>query len=320
MRIAVLDSFTADQGEDRWQALRELGEVRLFPRTPRTEVVERARGCAVVLTNKVVLDGATIAALAADGLRYIGVMATGTNVIDLAAARRHGVVVSNVPGYSTESVAQLVIALVLHLTTDVAGHSARAKAGAWAAGPDFCFFTQPLVELAGKTLVVIGSGAIGRALGRIAAAFGMRVIAAAVPGSSSPGRIALDQALPQADVVSLHCPLTPATAALVGDGFLALLKPGALLINTGRGPLLDEAAVVRALASGRIGGLGLDVLAQEPPAPGHPLLDPQQPWSSRVVVTPHIAWGTVEARTRLIAEVGENLRAFLGGALRNRVE
>lgn len=319
MRIVVLDSFTADQGEDRWQALRALGEVQLFPRTAPGQVSERARGCDAVLTNKAVVDAQVIATLAASGLRYIGVMATGTNVVDLAAAKNHGVVVSNVPGYSTESVAQLVMAQVLHLTTDVAGHSARSKAGAWAAGPDFCFFTQPLVELAGKTLVIVGMGAIGHALGRMAAAFGMRVIAAAVPGSSTPGRMALDEALPQADVVSLHCPLTPATNALVDGAFLRCLKRGALLINTGRGPLLDEAAVMQALASGHLGGLGIDVLGKEPPAPGHPLLDPSPSWSSRVVVTPHIAWGTVEARGRLIAEVAANLAAFSAGQARNRV-
>jgi glycerate dehydrogenase len=323
MRIAVLDSFTADQGEDRWQALRDalgdVGDVRLFPRTTPTDIVERARGCQIILTNKVVIDAAVIAALASDGLRYIGVMATGTNVVDLAAAKAHGVVVTNVPGYSTASVAQLVMALVLHLTTNVAEHSAQAKAGAWANGPDFCFFTQPLTELAGKTLVIVGMGAIGNALSRIATAFGMRVIAAAVPGSPTPNRMALNEALPQADIVSLHCPLTPATNVLVNAAFLQQLKPGTLLINTGRGPLLDEIAVVQALASGRLGGLGIDVLSKEPPAANHPFLDRSQPWANRVVVTPHIAWGTVEARARLISEVTANIVAFRDGQLRNRV-
>ncbi len=319
MRIAVLDSFTADQGEDRWQALRALGEVQVFPRTAQAEVLAHARGCEAVLTNKVVIDAQAIATLAGSGLRYIGVMATGTNVIDLPAAKAHGVAVSNVPGYSTASVAQLVMALVLHLTTDVAGHSRQSKSGVWAAGTDFCFFTQPLRELAGKTMVIIGMGAIGSALGRIAEAFGMRVIAAAVPGSATPGRMPLEEALPQADVISLHCPLTPATNALVNGTFLQRMKPGALLINTGRGPLLDEAAVIAALASGHLGGLGIDVLSREPPAAGHPLLDPSAAWSSRVVVTPHIAWGTVEARSRLIGEVAANLAAFSKGEDRNRV-
>ena len=319
MRIAVLDSFTADQGDDCWSALRELGDVRLFPRTTPADVVERARGCQIILTNKVIIDAATIAALVSDGLRYIGVTATGTNVVDLAAAKAHGVVVTNVPGYSTASVAQLVMALVLHFTTDVAGHSKQAKAGVWANGPDFCFFTQPLTELAEKTLVIVGMGAIGNALSRIATAFGMRVIAAAVPGSPTQNRMALNEALPQADIVSLHCPLTPATTALVNAAFLQSLKRGALLINTGRGPLLDETAVVQALASGHLGGLGIDVLSKEPPAAHHPFLDRTQPWASRVVVTPHIAWGTVEARARLIHEVSANVAAFKNGSFRNRV-
>lgn len=319
MRIVVLDSFTTDQGADCWQALEGLGAVQVFPRTPVSQVIERVRGAEVVLTNKAIVNAEALATLAANGLRYIGVMATGTNVVDLAAAKQHGVVVTNVPGYSTESVAQLVMALVLHLTTDVAGHSSRVKTGDWAACPDFCFFTKPLVELAGKTLVIVGMGAIGGALARMAGAFGMRVIPAAVPGSATPGRMPLDQALAQADVVSLHCPLTPATQGLVNAAFFAELKRGALLINTGRGPLLDETAVVQALASGQLGGLGIDVLSKEPPASGNPLLDPSQPWSSRVVVTPHIAWGTVEARARLIAEVVGNLAAFTAGKLRNQV-
>lgn len=319
MRIVVLDSFTTDQGADRWQALRALGTVELHARTPVDDVVTRARGAEVVLTNKAILNADAIATLAAAGLRYIGVTATGTNVVDLAAARQHGVVVTNVPGYSTESVAQLVMALVLHHATDVAGHSLRVKAGDWAACPDFCFFTKPLIELAGKTLVIVGMGAIGGALARMAGAFTMRVIPAAVPGSTTPGRMPLDEALPQADVVSLHCPLTPATQGLVNAAFLARLKRGALLINTGRGPLLDESAVMQALASGQLGGLGIDVLGKEPPAAGHPLLDPSQPWSSRVVVTPHIAWGTVEARARLVAEVVGNLAAFTAGRARNQV-
>lgn len=319
MRIVVLDSFTTDQGADCWQALRTLGTVELHARTPVSEVVARARGAEAILTNKAVVNADAIAVLAAAGLRYIGVMATGTNVVDLTAAKQHGVVVTNVPGYSTESVAQLVMALVLHLANDVAGHSSRVKAGDWAACPDFGFFTKPLMELAGKTLVIVGMGAIGGALARIAGAFGMRVIPAAVPGSVTPGRTPLSEALPQADVVSLHCPLTPATQGLVNADFLARLKPGALLINTGRGPLLDETAVVQALASGRLGGLGIDVLGKEPPVAGHPLLDPAPAWSARVVVTPHIAWGTVEARKRLVDEVVANLSAFTAGNARNRV-
>jgi len=323
MRIAVLDSFTADQGELLWTDLHTLGEVRPFARTSPAQVLERATGCEALLTNKVVIDANTIAALTAPTaerrLQYIGVMATGTNVVDLAAAKAHNVVVTNVPGYSTESVAQLVFALMLQLTHDVGGHSNAAKNGAWVNSPDFCFFTQRLTELAGKNLVIIGMGAIGGAVARIGSAFGMNVIAAATPGSSTPGRMPLAEAIAVADVMSLHCPLTPATKSLINDTFLTAMKRGAVLINTGRGPLLDDNAVVRALSDGRLGGLAIDVLTTEPPSIGHPLLDGTTPWAKRVVVTPHIAWGTAEARQRLIRCVGANLASFIARNPTNRV-
>jgi glycerate dehydrogenase len=321
MRIVILDSFTADQGDPAfWDDLRALGELTVYPRTSASEVVDRGRGAFAALTNKVVIGDDALAAL--PELRYVGVLATGTNVVDLDAARARGVAVTNVPGYAADAVAQLAFALVLHLTHDVAGHSAAVKAGAWAASPDFCFFLQPLVELAGKTLVVIGSGAIGGAVARIGEAFGMRVLHAAVPGAPArPGqaRAPLAEALPAGDVVTLHCPLTPATRGMVDARFLVAMKPGAILLNTSRGPLVDEAALREALASGRLGGAGLDVLAVEPPPPGHPLLDPAAPWARRLVVTPHIAWGTIEARHRLARAVAANLRAFLAGETRNRV-
>ncbi len=323
MRIAILDSYTADQNELLWTDLHTLGEVRPFARTSQAQVLERAAGCETILTNKVVIDANTIAALTAPTaerrLQYIGVMATGTNIVDLAAAKAHNVVVTNVPGYSTESVAQLVFALLLQLTHDVGGHNHAAKNGAWASSPDFCFFTQRLTELAGKNLVIIGMGAIGGAVARIGTAFGMNIIAAATPGSSTPGRMALTEAIAMADVISLHCPLTPATKHFINDAFLTNMKRGAIIINTGRGPLLDDLAVVRALSDGRLGGLAIDVLTTEPPAAGHPLLDGTTPWAKRVVVTPHIAWGTVEARQRLIRCVGANLAAFIAGKTANRV-
>ncbi len=318
MRISSLDSFTADQGDDRaWESLRRLGEVSAHARSRSDEVVARCAGAHAVLTNKVAIGAEVMAAL--PELRYIGVMATGTNIVDLKAAAERSIVVTNVPGYSTESVAQLVFALALHLLMDVAGHDAAAKAGRWSAGPDFCFFLKPLVELSGKTLVVVGMGAIGSAVGRIGSAFGMRVVSAQVPGSSSANRMPLDEALALADIVTLHCPLTPATKGLVGATFLAALKPGAIVINTGRGPLVDEDALADALASGRLGGAGLDVLAQEPPASGHRLLDGRAPGAGRLVVTPHIGWGTVEARQRLTAQVAANLAAFGAGQPINRV-
>jgi glycerate dehydrogenase len=273
-----------------------------------------------VISNKVPLGAEELAALPT--LRYVGVSATGTNVVDLTAARTAGIAVSNVPGYATESVAELVFALILHFSHDVAGHNAAVKVGVWSASSDFCFFRQPLMELAGKTLVVVGSGAIGGAVARIAEAFGMRVVRAAVPGAPARAgqtRTPLPEALPLADFVSLHCPLTEATQGLVGAEFLDAMKPGAILINTGRGGLVDEAALAGALSSGHLGGAGLDVLSTEPPPPNHPLTDPRAPWTGRVVVTPHIGWGTVEARRRLVTEVARNLEAFLRGESRNRI-
>jgi glycerate dehydrogenase len=319
MRIVVLDGFAADQGDGSfWDGLRRLGEVVVHPRTGSGDVVARCAGATVALTNKVAFRRDELAALPA--LAYVGIVATGTNVVDLDAARAAGVAVTNVPGYSTEAVAELVFALVLHFSHDVAGHDAAVKRGAWAAAPDFAFFTRPLFELADKTLVVVGSGAIGGAVARIGAAFGMRVVKAAVPGSPSrEGRTPLAEALPLADVVSLHCPLTPATEGLVNARFLDALKPSAILINTGRGALVNEAELTAALAAGRLGGVGLDVLTEEPPPAEHPLLAPTAPWAARLVVTPHIGWGTVEARRRLAAEVTENVAAFARGERRNRV-
>jgi glycerate dehydrogenase len=318
MRIVLLDSFTTDQGEMGWPELRALGELACYPRTPPAQVVERCRGAEAILTNKVVLSAEVIAAL--PELRYIGLTSTGTNVVDVEAARARGIAVSNVPAYSTASVAQLVFAMILHFACRAGEHDAAVKAGRWSSGPDFCFFLAPLCELAGKTLVVLGSGAIGQAVARIADSFGMRVLAGAVPGSPSPNRVPLYQALPAADVVTLHCPLTAATRKLVDHRFLAHLKPAAILINTSRGPLVDEEALRQALAAGTLGGVGLDVLEREPPAPGHPLLDPRAPWASRLLVTPHLGWGTVEARRRLATEVAKNLAAFVAGQPRNRVD
>jgi glycerate dehydrogenase len=320
MQIVLLDSHTADQGEpSAWSQLRRAGEVRAYPRTQPAEVAARASGAEVLITNKVVLSGDLLAALPA--LRYIGVCATGTNVVDLATARARGLAVTNVPGYGPASVAQHVFAMVLHFAVNVAVHDAAVKAGDWARSPDFCFFRQPLHELAGQTLVVLGLGAIGRAVERIARGFGLEVLAAAVPGSPQAGaRLPLDEALPRADIVSLHCPLTPATDRMVDARFLGLMKPGAILVNTSRGGLIDEAALVAALASGHLGGAGLDVLSREPPPADHPLTDARAPWASRLLVTPHMAWGTTAARARLRAEVAENLAAWLRGERRNRVD
>jgi glycerate dehydrogenase len=319
MNIVVLDSFAADQGDTAvWGGLDALGQVTVYPRTARSELLPRASSAAALLTNKVLLDAATIATLPA--LRYVGIVATGTNAVDLAACRERGIAVTNVPGYSTHSVAQLVFALLLYLTNDVAAHDARVKEGGWAASPDFMFCLGPLTELAGKTLTVVGMGAIGGTVANIARAFGMKVLAAAVPGSDSKDRIPLPSALPASDFVTLHCPLTPATRHLVDASFLARMKRTAVLVNTSRGALVDEAALVTALEAGQIAGAALDVLEREPPLGAHPLLDPKATFARRIVVTPHIGWATTEARARLIATVIENLAAFLRGETVNRVE
>jgi len=327
-RIVLLDSFTTDQGQPAgfWEGLAALGTLAVYPRTSNalSERLERCAGALAVVTNKVPVDADLLRAL--PDLRYVGVNATGTNVVDLEAARRQGVAVTNVPGYATESVASTVFALILAFTHDVAGHDADVRRGRWSRSPDFCFFRQPLLELDGKTIAVVGAGHIGGAVARIAAAFGMNVIRAAVPGSpssaapASASRTPLEQALPRADVVTLHCPLTPATRGLVGRGFLAAMKSDAILINTGRGPLCDEPALIEALAAGRLRGVGLDVLTVEPPPINHPLLSASAAWARRVLITPHMAWGTLEARHRLAATVTENLKAFLAGERLNRVD
>jgi glycerate dehydrogenase len=322
MRIVLLDSFTTDQGDPDafWGPLAQLGELQVFPRTAPAELVPRCDGAFAAITNKVPFTAETFARL--PELRYVGVTATGVNIVDLDAARRAHIAVTNVAGYATEAVAQLVFAHLLHFTHDVAGHDAAVKAGGWAAAPDFCFFRQPLVELSGKTMVVIGTGAIGGAVAALAEAFGMRVLRAAVPGSPGarrPNRTPLEEALPLADVVTLHCPLTDATRGMVGAAFLAALRPGAILVNTGRGGLVDEVALLAALDAGRLGGAALDVLGTEPPPRDHPLTNPSAPWARRVLVTPHIGWGTVEARRRLALEAARNLAAFIGGEARSRV-
>jgi glycerate dehydrogenase len=318
VRVVVVDGFALDQGEIGWDGLGRLGQITVHPRTSPAQLIDRCRGADAVLTNKVMIDRAVLDAL--PDLHYIGVTATGTNVVDIESCRARSVAVTNVPGYSTASVAQLTFALILHFTQQIARHSALAKSGAWSAAPDYCFFAAPLTELAGKTLTVVGMGAIGTAVAGVARAHGMRVLAARVPGSASEDRIALTEAIGQADIVTLHCPLTEATRALVDYELLRKMKPGALLINTSRGPLIDEKALVRALSEGRLGGVGLDVLCAEPPPREHPLLDPNTPWADRVVITPHIAWGTIESRHRLMSIVVANLAAYLRGERENRMD
>ena len=320
MKIVLLDAFTADQGRSPWPGLQNLGSIANHPRVGTGDIALLCEGADAIITNKAVITRELMQQLQPK-LRYVGVSATGTNIVDVQAARDLSVAVSNVPGYSSASVAQLTIALMLSLSLDVAGHASAVKGGAWASCPDFSFFLRPLPEWSGKTIMIVGLGAIGQAVASVATALGMQVLAAAIPGApDKPGRVTLLDNLHRADVVSLHCPLTPATERLVNRAFLNAMKPGALLLNTSRGGLVDEVAVANALDEGHLGGVGLDVLTAEPPAPNHPLLNSHAPWAQRVIVTPHLGWGTEEARARLRQEVVLNLEAFIKGERRNRVD
>jgi glycerate dehydrogenase len=316
MKIVVLDGYAANPGDLDWAPLAELGELTVYERTPAELTLARAAGAQAVLTNKVVLGAAELAALPA--LRYIGVLATGYNVVDTVVARERGITVSNVPAYSTPSVAQHVFALLLELTRGAGRHAALVRSGRWSAAPDFCFWEGPQVELAGLTIGIVGFGAIGQAVARIALAFGMRVLV----NTRRPAPalwpdltfVDLDRLITEADVVSLHCPLTEETRGMVDAARLGRMKPSACLINTGRGPLVDETALAAALHTGQIAGAGLDVLAQEPPPADHLLLT-----APNCVITPHLAWATTAARQRLMATAVANLRAFLAGQAQNRV-
>jgi len=317
MRIVILDACTTNPGDLDWGPVEALGELAVHDRTPDEEIVARAAGAQALLTNKTPLAAATLAAL--PGLRYVGVLATGVNVVDLAAAKAAGITVTNVPGYSTPGVAQAVFALLLELTNQTGVLSASARAGRWQACDDFCYWDGELVELDGLTFGIVGYGAIGRRVAGIGKALGMRVVAASrskAAGTSDEGVefLALDDVFRTSDVVSLHCPLTPDTKQLVNAARLASMKPAAYLVNTARGGLVDEQALADALAAGRIAGAGLDVLTQEPPRAGSPLLH-----APNCVITPHVAWATRKARARLIAAAAANLAAFVAGRPQNVV-
>ena len=316
MTLVVLDGYAMNPGEMSWEGLQALGTCTVYERTAGSMLAARAAGAEILLTNKTVLGRKEIAAL--PDLRYIGVLATGTNVVDIAAAAERGIAVTNVPAYSTASVAQLVFAFVLDHTQRVGLHAGLVRDGQWCRSPDFAFWAAPLIELEGKTMGLVGLGRIGMAVARLAAAFGMRVVAAVRrPDQEFPSwitRVCLDDVFRQGDVVSLHCPLTSATERLVNAARLDLMKPGSLLINTGRGGLVDEKALADALNGGRIGGAGLDVLTAEPPDQSCSLLT-----AANCRITPHIGWATREARQRLLDVAINNVRAFLAGTPTNVV-
>jgi glycerate dehydrogenase len=317
MKIAVLDGYCLNPGDLSWDALGKLGELEVFERTPPGEVVKRAAGAAIVFTNKTALPAQVLAQL--PELRYIGVLATGYNIVDVEAARSRGIVVTNIPTYGTASVAQFVFALLLELCQNAGIHASATRAGEWTRNPDWSFWKSPLVELAGKTMGIIGFGRIGRQTGRIADAMGMRVIANDTVQSNPPEYegfrwVSVEEALRESDVVSLHSPLFPETKGMINRQSLALMKPSAFPINTSRGPLVVDQDLADALNAGRIAGAGLDVLSVEPPAAENPLLS-----ARNCLVTPHIAWATREARSRLMDLAVQNVTSFLAGTPRNVV-
>ena len=315
MNIVILDSFTTNPGDLSWAPLESLGSLVAYDRTDDADIVPRARDAEIVLTNKTLLSRGVIAAL--PRLKCICVLATGYNVVDVAAAKEHGVTVCNVPEYSTPNVAQAVFALLLELTNRTGHHDRTVHEGRWAACDDFCYWDGELVELAGLTLGIVGYGRIGQAVARVGRAFEMRILAhrRQATGPIDGGEHAdLDRLFVESDVVSLHCPLTPATKELVNAARLARMKPTALLINTARGGLVNEADLAAALDAGTIAGAGLDVLSVEPPSAANPLLR-----ARNCVITPHIAWATRNARRRLIEATAGNVAAFLAGRPQNVV-
>lgn len=316
MKITILDGYGMNPGDMSWAPLEELGDLTVYDRTAPEQVLERAAGSEALLTNKTVLTAETLRAL--PQLRYVGVLATGYNVVDIDAARELGIVVTNIPAYSTDSVVQMVFAHLLAITNRVEHYTDENRRGRWSTNPDFCYWDSPLHELSGKTFGIVGLGNIGMAVSRVARAFGMKVkaytskrIEELPDGVSKAG---LDELFETSDVVSLHCPLTESTRHLVNADRLAQMKPSAILINTGRGPLVDEKALAEALNSGRIHAAGLDVLSSEPPAADNPLLT-----ARNCFITPHLGWATREARERLLSIAADNLRGFITGDVRNNV-
>lgn len=311
IKIVILDSYPANPGDLSWSPLAELGELTVYEHCPhddRAEILRRCAGAEVILTNKVPFDRELMAAL--PQLRFVALQSTGFNIIDLKAARELGITVSNVPGYSTVAVAQLVFALILELASGVAKQSAAVAAGEWSKAPDFTFYAHRMQELDHRILGIFGFGAIGQRVARIGAAFGMEVIYhSRTPRACDFARfVSLEELFRTADVLTLHAPQTPSTAKVVNREHLSLMKPGAFLINTARGGLVDSAALADALNAGTIAGAGIDTLETEPPPADHPLLH-----ARNCLITPHVGWATQEARGRLIAILAENIRGYLAG-------
>ena len=317
MKILVLDGYALNPGDLSWDALKEVGDVTVYDRTAPSEIQERAKDAEVVPTNKVVLDAGTIRSLA--GLKYIGVLATGYNVVDVDEAHARGIVVTNIPAYSTASVAQMAFAHILNIVQRVDVYAEEVRHGKWSARPDFCYWNAPLCELAGKKMGIVGFGHTGSATARIAVAFGMEVYAYTRKSAGQlPDAVhkcpSLDEVFRKCDIVSLHCPLSDDTKEMVNARRLKLMKPTAMLINTGRGGLVNEHDLAEALNNGTIAAAGVDVMVSEPPKADNPLLK-----AKNCFITPHIAWATYEARVRLMDIAVNNLKAFMAGTPVNNV-
>lgn len=316
-KISVLDGYAANPGDLSWEGLQAMGECVVYERTAPEQVLERAAGADAILTNKVVITAEHMEAL--PDLRYIGVLATGYNVVDIEAAKAKGITVTNIPAYSTASVAQMVFAHILNIATQAQHHSEEVRKGRWSQSKDFCFWDTPLMELRDKKIGLVGLGHIGYTVARVAIGFGMKVYAFTSKSHfqlpPEIKRMEMDELFSECDIVSLHCPLTSDTCGLVDARRLAMMKPTAILINTGRGPLVNEDDLANALNSGKIYAAGLDVLSEEPPRADNPLLT-----ARNCYITPHIAWATFEARQRLMQIATDNLRAFLDGKPENVIK
>jgi len=311
MKIVVLDGFTLNPGDLSWEGMASLGTFECYDRTSKEELIDRAKDAEILITNKTPINRTTLSQL--PKLRYIGVLATGYNIVDSVAAKEFGVIVTNVPTYGTKSVAQFVFAHLLEICHHVAEHSQSVKAGKWNRTEDFCYWDRPLIELDGKVMGIIGTGRIGVETAKIASAFGMKVIAYAPRPKLTPNEglfeyVTLETLLMTSDVISLHCPLTEETRGLLNDAAFEIMKTGAIVINTSRGPLIDEDALARALKSGKVYAAGLDVMTYEPPKGPSPLFEIEN-----CQITPHIAWAPKEARQRLLNTAIQNVRAFIEG-------
>ena len=310
MKIVVLDGYGVNPGDLSWETLEALGDVEVYPRTAPEDVIDRCFNAEIILTNKVVLNKQILVSL--PRLKYIGVLATGYNVVDVDTASDLDIIVTNIPAYSTDSVVQMTFAHILAMTNRVEHYTQQNRNGRWSYNPDFVYWDTPLIELAGKTMGIVGLGNIGMKVAQLARCFGMEVYAFTSKASSllpeGIQKTTFEGLLSVSDILSLHCPLNRSTREMINASSLAKMKEGALLINTGRGPLVNEADVAEALRSGHLGGYGADVMCQEPPAEDNPLFS-----APNAYITPHIAWATFEARKRLIAIAVGNVKAFIDG-------